>query len=495
MTSYSVAARGQSRVSRPRPASSHRHLLTFSILAALPLAITAVAAIKVTTALTSPNALRSVMMSGTNIPSAALKPSLAAPALTLKAAHEVASVATSQPDPVADFVDNLGVEPTHVDYRVVSGDSLLGIFDKLNVENSDARAAVIALKAAKLDNELKLRPHQRMLIELGGTADQNDVRPLLSASIRLDPARKLKIERSTDGDYTASIAQEELTPHTYLARGVITSSLASAAADQGVSNGLVAKFANIYAYDVDFQRDLHPDDTFEIYYTQYANDEGDVDPSRGEILFSRLSFGGKVKTYYRYASADGKTVDYYDAHGKSARTFLMRTPVDGARISSTFGMRKHPILGYTRMHQGVDFAAPIGTKIYAAGAGVIERAGRNGGYGNFVEIKHANGYETEYGHLSRYAKGIHAGVRVAQGEVIGYVGSTGLSTGPHLHYGVIAHGHFVNPMSVRVPTGTKLAGAELDRFKAQVERVDVALKSNPANQVAAAGDDTSSATH
>ena len=493
MTSYSILARGQSRVSKARQ-YTQRHLLTFSVLAAFPLALTAVGALKVTAALTSPYAAQSIMIAGTNIPSAPQPPAQTqmASASAIKPNSTVARTSSQAGDPIGDFIDNAGTEPTQVDYRIASGDSLIGVFGKLDVDGSDAQAAVAAIKTAKLNGKIALKARQRLLVDLGGAPDESNSRQLLSASLRLDPEHKLEIKRDANGNYTASIAQEQLTAHNYLARGVITSSLAGAAEDQGVSSKMIAQFVNIYAYDVDFQRDLQPDDTFEIYYTQYANDEGDVAPGRGEILFTRLSFNGKVKSFYRYASADGKTVDYYDETGKSARTFLMRTPVDGARISSTFGMRMHPILGYSRMHQGVDFAAPIGTKIYAAGAGVIERAGPNGGYGNFVEIKHDNGYETEYGHLSSFAKGLRAGMRVAQGDVIGYVGSTGLSTGPHLHYGVMVKGQFINPMSVKA-TGIKLAGAELKRFKEHVETIELALRANPSNQVAAATTDSNAA--
>ncbi|HXZ67419.1 MAG TPA: peptidoglycan DD-metalloendopeptidase family protein [Alphaproteobacteria bacterium] len=488
MTSYLAAYRGPNR-------PSHRSLLVFSVLAALPLVATTIASIKLTTALTSPSAFRSsVMLSGTNVPSVALRPTLGGTADLTTERAAITSNTQDNVDPIGDFVASLAAQPASVDYKIARGDTLLGIFDKLNVDSDDAQAALGALKSAKLSAKIHLRPTQHMLVDLGGGPTEDGPRPLLSASVQLDPEQRVEIKRSAEGSYTATIEREELTAHNYLARGIITSSLASAAEDQGVSSRLVNKFTKIYAYDVDFQRDLHPDDTFEIYYTQYANAEGDVDPTRGEILFTRLSFGGKVKTYYRFASADGKTTDYYDQTGKSARTFLMRTPVDGARISSGYGMRFHPILGYTRMHKGVDFAATPGTHVYAAGAGVVERASLFGTYGNYVKIRHDNGYETAYAHLKGYGPGIRPGVRVAQGQVVGYVGTTGESTGPHLHYEVLQKGAQVNPMSVKA-TGIKLAGAELTRFKEQVGRIELALKSNPSNQVAAADEITGSRTH
>ena len=188
----------------------------------------------------------------------------------------------------------------------------------------------------------------------------------------------------------------------------------------------------------------------------------------GNILYAAMTLGGTKTALYRYA--DDGFVDYFDSAGRSARKALLRTPIDGARLSSSFGMRKHPVMGYSRMHKGIDFAAGKGTPIYAAGDGIVERASRFGNFGNYIRLRHNSDYATAYGHLSRYAKGIHPGKRVKQGQVIGYVGSTGRSTGPHLHYEVLYNGKQVNPLSVKLPTGTKLAGKALAGFKAESER-------------------------
>lgn len=391
-------------------------------------------------------------------------------------------------DPIARYAEQRGIQPINVNYSVAPGDTLISVLTERGVRDEDAQAFIAELRSAGLASELKIRPKQAMTFNLGGAMNIREPRPLLGASIHLDAERRIDVTRDPAGEYHADLAHVELARQEVLARGVITQSLAADAADAGVSYGLIAKFADIYAYDVDFQRDIKPDDSFEIYYTKYVSPDGEVDPAKSEILFSRLSFNGKVKTYYRYAAADG-TVDYYDENGKSARTFLMKTPVEGARISSGFGMRLHPILGYTRMHKGVDFAAPSGTKIYASGSGVIEFSGVKGGFGNYVRIRHDSGYETAYGHMRAFGKGIHAGVRVAQGAVIGYVGMTGDATGPHLHYEVLQAGNQINPMSVRVPTGRKLAGADLDQFRRQTEKISLAMKSNPAAQLAANGPD------
>jgi murein DD-endopeptidase MepM/ murein hydrolase activator NlpD len=471
-------------VSRP---SASRRLKAFAIIAALPLAAMTYVGAEIAFTMAPRQAKPgSVMIDGA--PNFNLRPSQGHSAdeeVPLSLRRDAYRL--DGDDPIGEFVAELGVQPETIEYKVASGDTLLGVLDKLNVSSGDAQSVVRAIKSAKIDDEVRMKPKQRMVVELGGALNKRDPRPLIAAAIRLDAERTALIKRDVSGEYSASIAHQQLTQRITLARGVIATSLSGAAGDQGVPDAIIANFANIYSYDVDFQRDIHPNDTFEIYYTDYVSEDGEIAQGRGDILFTRLSFGGKTKSYYRYTLADGKTSDYYDATGKSARTFLMRTPVDGARISSAFGMRKHPVLGYSKMHKGVDFAAPSGTRIYAAGAGVVERASPYGGYGNYVRIRHDNGYSTAYAHLSRFGKGIKAGRRVAQGQVIGFVGTTGRSTGPHLHYEVLKANAQINPMSVKVPTGIKLAGAELTRFKAEVARIDLAMKDDPANQLASMG--------
>jgi murein DD-endopeptidase MepM/ murein hydrolase activator NlpD len=393
------------------------------------------------------------------------------------------SLRSGRADPIDLYVATRGIAPTTVSYSIAPGDTLLSVLADHQVRGEDAQAFIAALRSAGLRSELKMRPRQNLTLDLGGAITNRQARPLLGGSLRLGPERRADVDRDSAGAYHATIAFIELTRREVSARGVITQSLAADAAEAGVSYPLIAKFADIFAFDVDFQRDIQPDDSFEVYYAQYVSPDGEVDATKGEILFSRLSFNGKVKAYYRYASADG-TADYYDAAGKSARTFLMRTPIEGARISSRFGMRRHPVLDYSRMHKGVDFAAPSGTKIYAAGSGVIKLAGLKSGYGKYIRIRHDSGYETAYGHMKALARGIRPGVRVAQGQVIGFVGMTGLATGPHLHYEVLQRGAQINPLSVKVPTGRKLAGLDLERFHREVERIDLSMRVGPAGQFA-----------
>jgi murein DD-endopeptidase MepM/ murein hydrolase activator NlpD len=223
------------------------------------------------------------------------------------------------------------------------------------------------------------------------------------------------------------------------------------------------------SWDVDFQRDIQPGDRFEVMYERYYTDGGKF-VRTGDVLYANLILSGKSHPIYRHTSKGG-TTDYFDAKGVSARKALLRTPIDGARLTSNFGKRHHPILGYTMMHRGVDFAAPVGTPIYAAGDGIVDVREREGAYGNYIRVRHNSDYATAYAHMSRFAPRIQKGSRVKQGQVIGFVGSTGRSTGPHLHFEVLQKGQQINPMAVKMPIGDKLAGAELERFAQQRTRI------------------------
>ncbi len=270
------------------------------------------------------------------------------------------------------------------------------------------------------------------------------------------------------------------------AEGVIESSLYVAGRKAGIPNRVLAELIRAYSWDVDFQRDIRSGDGFEVMYERVFDATGKQVFS-GPIAFAALTLSGKRHAIYLHTTADG-TRDYFDAKGRSARKALMRTPIDGARLSSGFGRRKHPVLGYNKLHRGVDFAAPKGTPIYAAGNGIIVQAGRNGAYGKYVRIRHTARSATAYEHLSGFARGLAKGKRVTQGQIIGYVGTTGRSTGPHLHYEILAGGVRTNPMKVRMPSGKKLKGAELARFQATragIERTYGALQPN--RKVARAG--------
>ncbi len=270
-------------------------------------------------------------------------------------------------------------------------------------------------------------------------------------SVNLDKEINLNIIKLTKASF---IESKEYT---------ITDSLFSDGIKNGVSSDILVKIISLFSFDLDFQRDIRVDTVVSI---SYELDEI-VETGRleyNDIKYASIIIDGKQLEYFKFITDDGY-VDYFNREGKNVKKSILKTPLDGARISSNFGMRKHPISGFNKMHKGVDFAAPTGTPIYAGGNGIVEYVGRNGGYGKYIRIRHNNGYKTAYAHLSNYKKGISKGVRVNQGEVIGYVGSTGNSTGPHLHYEIIFQNKHINPLKLKLPSGKILEGKELEKFK------------------------------
>jgi murein DD-endopeptidase MepM/ murein hydrolase activator NlpD len=241
-----------------------------------------------------------------------------------------------------------------------------------------------------------------------------------------------------------------------------------------VPPSVIEDMVRIYSYDVDFQRKVQPGDSFDVFYA--GDDEATPNiTEKTEVLFASLTVGGETKKYYRFQTPDDSVVDYYDETGKSAKKFLVRKPVNNAIMRSGFGGRRHPILGYVKMHTGVDWATPYGTPIFASGNGVVEKVGWEGGYGKYVRLKHNNGYETAYGHMSAFAKGMEVGKRVRQGQVIGFVGSTGMSTGAHVHYEILVNGRFVDPMRVKLPRGRSLEGPIMASFEKERDRLDAQM--------------------
>jgi murein DD-endopeptidase MepM/ murein hydrolase activator NlpD len=248
-----------------------------------------------------------------------------------------------------------------------------------------------------------------------------------------------------------------------------------------VPQSVIEDMVRIYSYDVDFQRKVQPGDSFDVFYA--GDDEGTAITEKTEVQYASLTVGGETKKYYRFQSPDDSVVDYYDETGKSAKKFLVRKPVNSAIMRSGFGGRRHPILGYVKMHTGVDWAAPYGTPIFASGNGVVEKVGWEGGYGKYVRLKHNNGYETAYGHMSAFAKGMEVGKRVRQGQVIGFIGSTGMSTGAHVHYEILVNGRFVDPMRVKLPRGRSLEGPILASFEKERDRIDAQMSSRNGSRV------------
>ncbi len=348
------------------------------------------------------------------------------------------------------------------------GATLMQVLTDNGADRVDAYHAIAALRP--IFSPTKLRSGQEISLTFLTTPaaeDSVDGLPsklLTAISLQPDVERKIEVQRGDDGSFTSEQIKREMTSGYARAEGTINSSLFLDAAQAGVPAPIIVEMIRMFSYSVDFQREIHPGDKFEVFFNRKFDKSGQA-VKEGDISYASLTILGKNHKLWRYKMADGGW-DYFDEKGRSMKKFLMKTPVDGARISSSFGRRKHPILGYTKMHSGVDFAAPRGTPIYAAGNGIVDYAARMGSYGNFVRIRHANGYQTAYAHMNGFARGIHKGSRVNQGQVIGYVGTTGRSTGPHLHYEIIVHGKKVNPLGIKVPTGTQLAGKDLKKYQA-----------------------------
>lgn len=356
--------------------------------------------------------------------------------------------------------------------EVERGDTLGSLLIQEGASADDARAAAAAL--AGIFDPSGLRGGQVLTLVFAAPRHHADVPALETLAFRPDVERDIAVRRQHDGRFEARETLRRLTAAGTRARGVIDGSLYQSARDAGVPDSVVVDMIRVYSHAVDFQREIRAGDRFDILYTTYTDESGAVIKG-GAIDFVQLTLSGKAKPLYRFTSPSDQTTDYHSPDGHSSRRLLMRTPVDGARLSSGFGLRRHPVLGYSKMHKGVDFAAPTGTPVMAAGNGTVAFAGWYGSFGNYVRIAHAGGYETAYAHLSRIDPGLRKGARVRQGQRIGRVGSTGRSTGPHLHYEVLARARQINPMDVRLPTGTTLAGADLAAFRTHVASVNAVL--------------------
>jgi murein DD-endopeptidase MepM/ murein hydrolase activator NlpD len=335
------------------------------------------------------------------------------------------------------------------------GDTPLALLARVGVSPEDAREAARLL--ARVWDPRDLRPGQRAAVQT-----QSD--RLLSFRLALAPDRDIVVARDHTGGFVVEDQDRPTREVPALGSGTIHTSLAAAADRAGVPPGVLAEMIRAFSYDVDFEREIHPGDTFTVLYDRVEDEFGH--PTRlGQMSYAEMVLDGRSIRLFRFVPKDGEP-GYFTGDGENTRKPLLRTPIDGARLSSGFGMRLHPILGYTRMHQGIDFAASSGTEVYAAGDGTVVQVGRVNGYGNYVEVKHNDQYTTAYAHLSRFARGLEEGERVHQGEVIGYVGMTGSATGPHLHYEVHDHGAAVDPQSIKMPAMTRLAGADLTAFEA-----------------------------
>jgi len=366
--------------------------------------------------------------------------------------------------------------PENIAVKVRPGETLQGAVQRAGVAPEDAQAVVATLQGAidtvniKAGMAFEAAVAQRRSGRggIGGGPAR-----LIGLSMRTSPNSTLTVSRTFDGALRLRELEEKVKDEKKVACGEMNGSFYESVANVGGTPAVISEAAKLFSHKIDFSRDIHEGDRFCLVFERKVTESGRTIEA-GDLEYAEVK-GQKFYAFDRKDpnsdGGDGKR-QFFDELGKNIKGFLLRTPVDGARITSVFGMRKHPVLGYTRAHQGVDFGAGTGTPILAAGDGVVLEAKRWGGYGNWLRIRHAGQWDTGYGHISRYAPGIHAGSRVRQGQVVAYVGSTGLASGPHLHYEVWLKGQRVNPIGAKVPQGTILAGSELASFKSQKSRID-----------------------
>ena len=352
---------------------------------------------------------------------------------------------------------------------VEKGDTFISILNSMGLGYEEAHNLYKAFK--KVYNPANIRIGQKILI--GGIYD-NELKKIIRLDeivIQENNLKSYSLAKNENGVFEAKVNQEELITEVNSAHGAISGSLSKSMNSQGVPNKVIHEFVNIFSYSVDFKRDVRKGDKFEIIFENKITKDGKV-ASSGNILYASLQLKKEKVSLYRFTDSKGNT-DYYTEKGLAMKKTLHKKPLSfqNARISSPFGKRLHPIKKRWIIHWGVDYAAPKGTKIFAGGDGTVQVAKYNGGYGNYIKIRHNSEYSTAYGHMWKFAKGIRPGVRVKQGQVIGYVGSTGLSTGPHLHYEVIKNGKRVNPRTIRAATGNNLAGKDLKKFKSIVSNI------------------------
>ena len=365
------------------------------------------------------------------------------------------------------IVENLEPKYKKIKHKIRSGETFDKILENYLIQKKEILEIKNALK--KKVNLNKLNTKQIIEFSLDKTNNQ-----INEFTFQISNKQKIFLVRDNSSNtFNDEIISIKLNKKIVYKENLILQSLYKAATDEKIPANIIIEFARIYGFQVDFQRDIRKQDKFQIMYEIFLNDKNEIIET-GEILFANLKLSGQDNGLY-YFDKEGSE-GHYDKNGKSVKKALMKTPINGARLSSPFGMRKHPIDGYNKMHRGTDFAAPTGTPIMASGDGVVKKAGWCGGGGNCVKIRHNSTYQTVYAHMSKFARGIKAGVRVKQGQTIGYVGSTGKSTGPHLHYEVIVNGKKVNSQKLKLPSGKILKGQERKLFETKKIKLDV-LKS------------------
>jgi len=367
---------------------------------------------------------------------------------------------------VKDFLFNqFNSGVTKVELKVRNGDSIQRILYDQKISPAEVNNVINALRREY--NVGTLRNDQKVYLIIKREKNGNFVSRL---TVNIDNITSVHVFLNKDNVYETRRVTKILTKKNHLVETTIDRGIYRTAKQSGIENSIVAQFARLYGFEVDFQRDLKKNDKIKIFYERYLDDDG-VSQRTGNIIYSEITNVERNIILYRYEYPNG-SIAYFTPEGKSIEKSLMRTPINGAKLSSRYGFRIHPILGYNQMHQGTDFAAPIGTPVMASGAGTVEYSGWKGGYGKFISVRHSAVYQTNYAHLQDYAKGIRRGAKVQQGQVIGYLGSTGSSTGPHLHYEVIVNGRKENSQTLKLPSAAPLEGNNKNFFEIQKRNID-----------------------
>ena len=353
-------------------------------------------------------------------------------------------------------------------YVIKNNDTIEKILKEFKIKNDDIKEISVQLKNKKLAN---IYSGKRLNLIIKKLEDGSNT--IVSLLYPINNTTSVEV-RKYQNNFEVKENILQLHKKEVVVKNIIKNNLYNSAIDSGIEPNIIVEFARIFGFEVDFQRDIRQGDWFEILYERFEDDNNKVRET-GKIIYASMFVNGEEINLYNFKF--NKLEDFYDIKGKSITKSLMKTPINGARLSSSFGMRKHPILGYNKMHRGTDFAAPSGTPIMASGSGTVTRARWCGGGGNCVKIKHNSTYETIYAHMKAFAKGIKEGRKVKQGQIIGYVGSTGLSTGPHLHYEVLVNGKKVNSQRLKLPSGKILSGEERNQFELDRIKIDLKLAS------------------
>ena len=368
---------------------------------------------------------------------------------------------------VNHFFNSLEPKFKKIEHKISKGETFQSILERYSVNSSEIEE--IKKKLKKKTNLNKLNTDQKISFTIDQT--NNQIKEFI---FQISTTKKIFLTKNLEAtEFNQKIIATKLDKDIIYKENIIQQSLYRSAVNKKIPVNVIIEFARIYGFQVDFQRDIRKKDTFQIMYEVFVDEKGKIIET-GNILFANLKLSGQNNALYYFDKKGSE--GHYDKNGKSVKKALMKTPINGARLSSPFGMRKHPIDGFNKMHKGTDFAAPMGTPIMASGDGVIKKAGWCGGGGNCVVIKHNSTYQTVYAHMSKFAVGIKSGVRVKQGQTIGYVGSTGKSTGPHLHYEVIVNGKKINSQTLKLPSGKILKNQERILFETKKIKLDV-LKS------------------